>query len=160
MSRALRETLVGLVLIAGALTALISINTMSGSSFQSGREAPMTFRTFPTILSSGLAILSTIFTIGAVRRLIAEHRQQAGVAPEGRPGIGSVVVPVLVVVLLVAYAVLLKVVPFAPLTWAFLFLGFYVFGQRRVIRNAIVALCATAGFYGIFVYVLELPLEP
>lgn len=162
MTKTMQEILVGLALTAVAVIALISINTGSDTMFESGRRMAMTSRSFPTILASGMGLLSALFTVGAFIRLLSERRA-------GPPTAGSVtqwlfgrtaLITYGVVALLVAYAWLLKQVHFALLTWIFLFTGFFLFGQRRLLRNAIVAGFGAAAFYGLFVFVLELPLDP
>lgn len=162
MTKSLQEVLVGLALVAVAVIALISISAGSESTFESGRQAAMTSKTFPTILASGLGILSGLFTVGALLRLIEEWRQgvKAGVGLYQSLFNRTSLVTVSIVVLLLAYAYLLNKVNFALLTFFFLFVGFFLFGQRRLLLNAMVSACGAAMFYGIFIFILELPLNP
>lgn len=162
MVRPLQEFLVGLALVAVSVIALVSISAGAETMFESGRQASMTSKTFPTVLALAMGVLSAIFTISAFMRLLAERREGgAGARALAARMFGrEAAIAVAVVALLLAYAWLLKEVHFALLTWVFLFIGFFVFGQRRLLLNAVVAACATAAFYGLFVFVLELPLNP
>lgn len=162
MTKSQQEVFVGLALIGVAVAALISIDAGTDLSFASGSQATMTSKTFPTILASGLGILSALLTIGAFRRLLAEsndhtiERQSLLEFLFNR----TTVITLCVIVLLVLYAYLLQLVHFGLLTFGFLFIAFFLFGQRNLVRNAIVAACGAAVFYGLFVFILELPLNP
>lgn len=161
MTKSLQETLVGLCLVAIAVVALISINTGPDTVFESGRKAAMTSKTFPTILAIGLGALSALFTFRALGRYLGGRSEGTAAGIDFAAIFNRhALIALAVIALLVAYAMLIRQVHFALLTWGFLFAGFFLFGQRRLVVNAIVAACGAAAFYGLFVFVLELPLNP
>lgn len=162
MTKNLQEVFVGVALIMVAIAALISINAGTDLSFASGSEAVMTSKTFPIILASGLGILSALLTAGAFRRLLAERNDPATERQSMVEFLYNriTLITLCVIALLVTYAYLLQRLHFGLLTFGFLFIAFFLFGQRNLVRNTIVAACGAAVFYGLFVSILELPLNP
>lgn len=155
---------VGVALFAIAVIAYVNITSGDMTAFESGREPPMTSRTFPVILSSGLALLSALYTLMATRRWMQWRNADAAppAAVTGNElGAGKrALLAIGTIGLLFAYAYLLQKVSFFGLTWAFLLFGFYLFGQRRHGLNLLVSGVSAAFFYGLFIFVLQLPLEP
>lgn len=161
MSKYAYEVLVGCAFVAISIAAYISINTTTGTSFSFNEESSMTSTTFPNFLAIGLGLMGAVFLLGSIRRLYAEGRISASFAKLiGNLWSRQAAITVALVVLLLAYANLIREVNFGVLTFGFLAIGFVLFGERKPLQICLVAAIGAACFYGLFVYVLQLPLNP
>lgn len=161
MGNALQEIIAGCVFVVVAVTAYVSLNTTTGAAFQFGEQSSMSSTTFPNFLAIGLGLLGGVFALGAARRLLAEGNAGA----ETRALLSGLTgretrIALAIVALLLAYAFLLKKVHFALLTFVFLGAGFVLFGRRNPRAILAVAAAGAAGFYGLFVGILQLALNP
>ena len=161
MGNALHEFIAGCVFVVIAVTAYLSLNTTTGVAFQFGEQSSMSSTTFPNFLAIGLGLLGGLFALGAARRLLAESDLGAEVKAllSGLTG-RETVIAIAVIALLLAYAFLLKKVHFGLLTFVFLAAGFVLFGRRNPRAIIAVAAAGAASFYGLFVGILQLALNP
>ena len=167
MSDSLKDLVLALILFAVGLGAFLYIQYGPGVALQNSRDAAITYRSFPSVVSGLLMLLSAVFAMASARawlRARARDKPEAA-APEGaddaQPAglshLGLRVVALLV--LLIAFANALGMAPLFVLASVFLFVSFFVFGQRRPVRMGVVALLGGACFHGLFVTVLNLPLS-
>lgn len=121
----------------------------------------MTSTTFPNFLAIGLGMMGAVYLLSAIRRLYSERRASASFAQLGSNlWSHQAAVTVALVVLLLTYAFLIRQVNFGVLTFTFLAVGFVLFGERKPLKICLVAAIGALCFYGLFVYVLNLPLNP
>lgn len=160
-----KDLLLGITIFAVALGALLYIQYGPGEALQTSRDAQITFRSFPTVISALLMLLSAIFVAVS---LIAQFRARSqsqfrGVEatrsgePSNRPRFLLLRMTSLLI-LLIAYAMLLGAMPYYLLTALFLFALFFIFGETNPLKNALVAAAGGAAFHALFVTILHLPL--
>ncbi|MGD9868070.1 MAG: tripartite tricarboxylate transporter TctB family protein [Hyphomicrobiales bacterium] len=165
MQPATKDLLLGAVLFALGLGALLYIQYGPGEALQTSRDAQITFRSFPTVISVLLMLLAGLFTATTLFTQFGAHAPEVPARSAPEPGAGGRKQPthlalrmLALLVLLIAYAELLSVLPYWLLTGLFLFLLFFVFGETNPLRNALVAALGAAAFHGLFVMILQLPL--
>lgn len=166
MRDAHKDALAGAVLAGVAAFALIYIQFGPGEALQVSQDAEITFRTFPTVISLLLLVLSGSYCLSS---LFAAWRMAAGEAPEmeraeiaeiksaNQPSflLGRVA---LVLALLIGFSLSVGLAPLLLLASVFLFIAFAVFGNRQWGRMAIVAIIGGGLFHSLFVLILRLPL--
>lgn len=152
----LKDVLFGGALVAlGVFLLVWIVETPAG--FASATTA-IDFDTVPILCSTGLILLSAVYLMGRVRALLA-HRRNAGgplVPPATRPS-ALFWQRLITVVVLIAYAVALRHLPFFVATLALLAALFAVYGQRSPIRIAAVSVLGSAALTLLFIYALNLP---
>jgi len=149
---ALGVALVGLGLFAGWR---INFVDRPGFVISSG---PLDYASVPTICAAGIVFLASLYTIGSVIRLV----RLGGLDPRRwEKSVSSPSTATLrrlgTVVLLVAYVLVLRALPFFVATAFFLALMFVLFGQTAWRKVALVALLGSAGLTLLFVQLLKLP---
>lgn len=155
-------------LVGVGIAALIVVQTTTPEDSIRGAEA-LTFATLPTIYGAALVGLATLYFLGAAIGLLRDRRtaRPQVAAPKAVPAAeeGEVVPARTVAVrtwttlaLLIAYAALLEVLPFFPITAAFLFLLFWLYGQRSPVKTGAIALLGGGAFYLLFIQILNLPI--
>lgn len=158
IAAAWKDLALGVALIAGGLYAAWRINFVDRPGFVMS-TGPLDYAGVPTIASLGIAALALVYAAGAFARLVALR----GFDPArwGRPSpipSRTAVRRVGTVVLLVAYALALKAVPFFAATAVFLAAMFVLYGHLSPLRIGVVALAGSAGLTALFVHALKLPL--
>ncbi|MFQ5985246.1 MAG: tripartite tricarboxylate transporter TctB family protein [Alphaproteobacteria bacterium] len=166
---AIKDLVLGVALAAVGVYALVHINLTEGLAMQPGG---LTYRFFPRVLSVVLAVLSLGYVGSVLWRTRrpgpieerdaalpstpgAEVRLDAG--PSGLMGLQVRLVATLV--LLLAYVFLIRYANFIVATILFLFVMFYVYGQRRLLRSAAIALIGGTALGAFLLYGLKLPLR-
>ena len=155
-------------LIGVGIAALIVVQTTTPEDSIQGAEA-LTFATLPTIYGVALVGLATLYFLGAAVGLLRDRRaarSQVATPKAVSAAEERVVVPARTVAvrtwatlaLLITYATLLEVLPFFPITAAFLFMLFWLYGQRSPVKTGAVALLGGAAFYLLFIQILKLPI--
>lgn len=162
MNITVKELVLSSALMILSLSAVLIINT-TGQQTQVADTESLTFATMPTIYGSILLLLSAIFFLGSLRQFLSAKHRIPSKTTEGAesdsPSSRTVITRIgLTLVILVTYVVLLEYVQFLVVTALFLFVMFWVFGQRSLWKMAAVALLGGASFYGLFIYVLDLPI--
>lgn len=162
MNITIKELALSSALMIVALSAVLIINA-TGQQTQVADTESLDFATLPTIYGSILLVLSAIFFLGSLRQFLSAKQripsEKTESAESDSPSSRLVVTRiVLTLVILVAYVVLLEYVQFLVVTSLFLFAMFWVFGQRSLWKMAALALLGGAGFHGLFIYVLDLPI--
>ena len=163
MQAVTKDLLIGVTVFALGLGALLYIQYGPGEALQTSRDAQITFRSFPSVISALLMLLSGIFVaVSLVSRSRVQSESGSAVTADetgkqkGPPYLALRMAGLLI--LLIAYAILLGAVPYYLLTAIFLFILFFIFGETNPLRNLIVAALGGAAFHGLFVMVLHLPL--
>lgn len=162
MNITVKEILLSSALMILALAAVLVINA-TGQQTRVADTDSLTFATLPTIYGCLLLLLSAIFFAGSLRRFLSDkhrdHPETTEDAETDSPSSRTVLTRIgLTLVVLVAYVVLLDYVQFLVVTSLFLFVMFWVFGQRSLWKMAALALLGGACFHGLFIYVLDLPI--
>ena len=156
-----------LLLIAIGIGSIVVINTSVAEQTITGTNF-IRFSTMPTIYGALLVVLSGLYLLDSVRKVLRagrDDRNVAGLAPPAQaanaagPSPRTVAVRTFgALVMLVAYTVLLDQVHFFLLTTAFLAALFFLFGHRNLWRVAIVSIAGGTGLYALFIVVLDLPI--
>jgi hypothetical protein len=169
--RAINSKIKDLILAGGlmgvGLVAFLTIITTEEQTRIEGADA-LTFATLPMIYSGLLMALVGLFAANTLRSLLVERRAVPGKKTETAPNDDDEsdrIAPATIafrtlatLAVLVIYVVLLEYVDFLILTTLFLAVMFVVYGQRSVTRIAVVSLLGGAGFYGLFIHLLHLPI--
>ncbi|MCR9121095.1 MAG: tripartite tricarboxylate transporter TctB family protein [Phyllobacteriaceae bacterium] len=161
MSDAVVEFVAGCAFVAVAVVAYLNLNAATGDAFAFGAQSSMRATTFPNFLAIGLGVLGALFAMAAARRLVEQGNAAAAFVNLFKSVWSrETAIALAIIVLLIAYAFLLKKVHFGLLTFIFLAAGFVLFGRRKPVPIIIVAAAASACFYGLFVGLLQLALNP
>lgn len=145
-----------------ALVGVASVLIIKGTETNAISNTGATdFSTFPTIFGSILAMLSFINAGRAFRETRKETADNTEVAENAEEKQKQHMIHIRVAImfaLCLAFALLLKKVSFAVLSFVFLFLSFYVLGQKKLLVNALVSLAGSGLIYMVFIVLLKLPL--
>ena len=162
-----KDLLLAIALFSVGLGALLYIQLGPGEALQTSRDAQITFRSFPTVISMLLMLLSVLYAVRVIVATISElDAKQIGVVedvatgdPTGlrRPRYLFARMAALVLLLL-AFSQVLGTAPFFLLAGAFLAVAFVIFGQTHPGKILVVAVLGGALFHGLFVSILKLPL--
>lgn len=149
-------------LAAAALLAAVSLFAWfwirSGSSTVIAGDG-ITHVTMPSIYAAALLTLSALLAIHALLRLRREDVQSGRGASSEPPAASASAWRFLGTVAgLLVYAGLLNRAPLSILTMAFLFAMFWLYGHRRLLPTAIVAVIGGLAVDVIFLRFLHLPL--
>lgn len=162
MSEKMKDITVGIVLVAVGLFALFYIQFGPGEAIQSSRDANITFRSFPIAISILLVVISCLYVVSSLMSLSSPRKDKMGL--DGNEN-AKVAPPsflflriLAVVAMLIGFALLIGKIPFFLLTGGFLFIAFFIFGEKRMGLNAVVAVLGGGLFHGLFVSILNLPL--
>ncbi|WP_373086590.1 tripartite tricarboxylate transporter TctB family protein [Sneathiella sp.] len=169
MSEHMKDAVLGTVLAIVGLFALFYIQYGPGEAIQSSRAANITFRSFPFAISALLFLISSLYVISSLlalsrsRKEVVEDQKEADADIEppadktAAPSHSSLRI-LAVLAMLIGFALLLGKVPFFLLTGVFLFIAFFIFGEKRILLNALVAAIGGGLFHILFVSILNLPL--
>lgn len=165
MRKRLGELIMSAVFVAVGLIAILVMQTQTSSAL--ANTGATTFRTFPTAYGILIIALAGFNFISALLKGLKEDREAkaAGLptyeepsAEEKKEKRTGDLRTAGMFVLTLAMALLLKKVNFALLVFVFLFLSFFLLGQKKVWVNLIVAAVGSAVVYATFVFFLKLPL--
>jgi hypothetical protein len=168
MSEALKDIALAVVIFVIGLAALLQIQFGPGQALQNSQDAQITFKSFPTAISALLMLLSGLFAATSALPLLRSRSGSPGTgAPETAASRPSDLPPpkflllraVALVGLLVAFAMLIGRLPLFVLVSVFLFAAFFIFGQTRPLRMALIAIVGGVLFHLLFVVLLKLPLN-
>ena len=155
----LADLAMGVVLLGVGVFALVWIHTVKPLGIAASTGA-LDYSSFPTFCSVLLIVLSCIYILSSIPGAVASFRDFRRARPlmfswrlgdNGWRRIGTVI-------LLVAYVVSMKILPFFVATTGFLSLMFVLYGQRSPIAVIAVACLGSGLLTGIFVYALKLPI--
>lgn len=162
MSAALKDIALAVVIFAIGLAALLYIQFGPGQALQNSQDAQITYRSFPTAISSLLMLLSGLFAASSTLSLLrqAANPQKAAASEKlDRPQPKFLLLRAVALVgLLIVFAAAIGRLPLFVLVGVFLFAAFFIFGQTRPIRMAIIAVVGAILFHLLFVVLLKLPL--
>jgi hypothetical protein len=158
-----KHVVLATILFAIGLFALVWIRMTVSTNILVGQD--ISHATLPSVWSSLLALLALLYGLRASYDLIVAWRALQADGDGARAAMRAGSVDWLMfgrlsgtVVMLVIFALLLEAVPFIVLTTAFLFVIFLIYGQPLRLRTAVLAVLGGAGFHGLFVEFLKLPL--
>ena len=159
-----KDLLLACALFSVGLGALLYIQLGPGEALQTSRDAQITFRSFPTVISVLLMLLSALYAASGVVAMIS-GRAAKPVEAVGTGDPAGIRRPrylfarmVGLVLLLLAFSQVLGAVPFVLLAGVFLAVAFVIFGQTHPGKILVVAVLGGALFHGLFVSILKLPL--
>lgn len=146
------------VLAAIALFAWFWIR--SGSTIVIAGSGGVTHATMPSIYAAVLLVLSALLAVHALIRIRRDDipSGQATVPLEEPTKAANAVRFVGTVIALLVYAALLGNAPLSLLTMGFLFGMFWLYGHRRLVPTAIVAVIGGLAIDLLFIRALHLPL--
>lgn len=153
MSQGLRDALAGLAFAGlGGFVLVVLANTQNTGILA---DDGVTFRTMPALYGWLLLGMASLL---AVRGLVALRRDGLGRFAFDRDTRLMVVRIAATLALTVAYVLLIRVLPFALVTFVFLVVMFAVYGQRRPLPIALVSAAGAAAAHLLFITALGLPL--
>lgn len=163
MSGALKDIALAVVIFVIGLAALLQIQFGPGQALQNSQDAQITFKSFPTAISVLLMVLSGLFAATSalsLMRLQAGFPESAGLKASEQPRPRFLLLRAVALVgLLVGFAMLIGRLPLFVLVGVFLFAAFFVFGQKRPLKMALIAIVGGGLFHLLFVVLLKLPLN-
>ncbi|MEQ8709405.1 MAG: tripartite tricarboxylate transporter TctB family protein [Rhodospirillales bacterium] len=162
MHESVKDCFLAIVLFSVGLAGLLYIQYGPGEALQNSRDAQITFRSFPTAISGLLMLLTGIYAVASgVAWLKSRHQEAAGENEQaGVPGPAYLAARVIgLVALLVIFALTIGMLPLFVLASIFLFIAFFIFGQTEPLRMGVIALLGGGFFHGLFVLILDLPLN-
>ncbi len=169
----IKDSIFGVVLLGVGIFALVDINVGQPSS--PAPPGAITYASFPTMLSVLLILLafgylaSSLMAVGRLRRSEGALQRVDGTPAadggEDEEEIEPVVDKRLILirtagtlVFLLSYVFLMMYVEFTLATIPFLFVMFYLYGQRSLIRIAATSVVGGGALGAFFLHVLHLPL--
>ena len=164
MKKRLGELIMSALFVIVGIVAILVIQAQISTSLSN--TGATTFKTFPTvygalvILMAGANFLSVLLTgLREDRAARAAGTEEQALTPEGRKKKQQNTLRVACMfILTLAFALLLKRIPFVLLVFVFLFLSFLLLGQKKLWLNAIVSAVSSGVIYVIFVMLLKLSL--
>ncbi|UCH20335.1 MAG: tripartite tricarboxylate transporter TctB family protein [Deltaproteobacteria bacterium] len=168
MKERIKDLLLGFGLLAVGVVALLTIRIpVQQTRISSG--AKLTYATLPKIYSWILILLVCLYMAKVVFAIwkdrAAEKRPIGGDEPkESAPEIAYSSQKVILlrtigtVIIVLAYVLLLEHLHFFILTILFLFVLFFVYGQRSILKITAVSICGGTVFYILFIHILKLPI--
>ncbi len=156
------EIALSLAMIALSFVAYFTIGFAedTASSFLLRQERSMggiDYQTVPKICAIVLAILSALnILIVVVKKKKVSVEDSVVVDKKEKQLVTIRIIGTLI--LLLIYALLLAKIPFALLTFAFIFSLFRLYGQSNYVKNAMIAAAISAGFWLLFIQVAKLSL--
>lgn len=169
----MKDLLLALGLLAVGIVALVAINASKGQT-RIASGAALTYAAMPSIYAWLLIVLVVLFIATTLRAMWTERsatqsdEKDETSAPSDEAQIDGEAEAVRrktillrtwgTLAALLAFVLLLEYVHFMILTTAFLMVMFLVFGQRSIKKILAVSICGGAGFYFLFIYVLNLPI--
>ena len=169
MKEKVKDLLLGFGLMAIGIAALVSIRT-SGQQTRISSAAELTYATMPTIYSWILILLVAIYiakTILAMWKEPAGKKKQPMNGDEPKESLSEsaftsqktiMLRTIGTLFILFAYVLLLELVHFLILTILFLWLLFFTYGQRSILKITAVSTCGGIVFYFLFIHILKLPI--
>lgn len=158
-----KDVVLATTLLAIGLFGLVWIRRTVSTNILVGQD--ISFATLPSAWSSLLALLALIYGLQAGRELFLAWRALQAEGEDARAAMRAGSVDWLMlgrlagtVAMLLILALLLEALPFIVVTTAFLFVILLIYGQPLRVRTAVLALLGGAGFHGLFVEFLKLPL--
>lgn len=153
------DLVTGLVLLGVGVFAFVWIQTVKPLGIAASTGA-LDYSSFPTLCSVLLIVLSCIYVLSSIPGAVASYREfRRGRLPTFDRRLGDIGWRrVGTVMLLVAYVMSLKMLPFFVTTAGFLGLMFVLYGQRSPIAVIAIACLGSGLLTGIFVYALKLPI--
>ncbi len=150
------------IIFAIGLGAFLYIQHGPGQALQNSRDAQITFRSFPSAISLLLMLLSGLFAAASLRAMVSGRQEIETTtgqtdAPHVPRHLGLRVASL--VALLIAFTQTIGLAPLFVLSAVFLFIAFFIFGQRNLVRMGVVSILGGAFFHGVFVMILNLPLN-
>lgn len=154
-----KQDLAAAVLLA-ALALFVWFWIRSASATVVVGSGGVTFATMPSIYAAALLILSALLGVQALIRIRQGEVDSSGGAgtPERLKKVTNALRFFGTIAALLAYAALLNRLPLAPLTMVFLFGMFWLYGHRRWLPTAVVAIIGGLAVDALFIRALQLPL--
>ncbi len=155
------EIALSLAMIALSCVAYFTVGFAedTASSFLLRQErsmGAMDYQTVPKICAIVLAILSICNILIVILKKNKAAQAEVKVDKRERQIVAVRILGSLVA--LVVYAALLSKIPFAILTFFFIFALFRLYGQSNYVKNALIAALISAGFWLLFIQVAKLSL--
>ena len=168
----IKDSIFGVVLLGVGIFALVDINVGQPSS--PAPPGAITYASFPTMLSVLLILLafgylaSSLMAVGRLRRSEGALQRVDGTPAadggEDEEEIEPVDKRLILIrtagtlVFLLSYVFLIMYVEFTLATILFLFVMFYLYGQRSLVRIAAMSVVGGGALGAFFLHVLHLPL--
>lgn len=162
MNESVKDCFLALILFSVGLAGLLYIQYGPGEALQNSRDAQITFRSFPTVISGLLMLLTGIyacasFTAWVRSRNAGTDGDDTGVTAPGPAYLAARIVGL--IALLVVFALTIGMLPLFILASIFLFIAFFIFGQTNLLRMGVIAILGGGLFHGLFILILDLPLN-
>lgn len=147
-----QDLILAAILVAISLFVLIDMGSSAGTNIVSGGE--VTHSTLPIVYAGILLILTFLLAVKAVIHLRRPETKEPAfsLAPAVWLRIAGTLAGLL------AYVLLLKIVPFIVLTAAFLAVLFVFYGHRKPLPIAVTAIVGAVALDALFIRVLHLPI--
>lgn len=162
MHESVKDCFLALILFSVGLAGLLYIQYGPGEALQNSRDAQITFRSFPTVISGLLMLLTGLYAAASFAAWLKSKNPDAGddsARPAARePGYLAARI-VGLIGLLVAFALTIGMAPLFVLASIFLFIAFFIFGQTGLLRMGVIAILGGGLFHGLFIMILDLPLN-